>query len=294
MDIDSGRVFPPELERDIFETVGRLHPKSIPTLLCVARRVHIWLKPLLYQVIHLSNSQPEKVAGIVHAMQFEPEFLRETARFLCLDYDFRETTNQLLKLCSRRVVDLVLVNNYRNHDITVLADMTNLRRLTIFTLQELCTVIDSHPGIFPRLTHIELSGSFAASTPANKEFTRTLVHLPALTHLCCANPHSISWSRVQDILDAMPRLIILALVYSRSSAQENFEPVNAASITDTRFVAGTYVDDTVADGWLEWEESARGVALDYWDRAEIFLQRKKKGEVEGKRFWVDDWLYGDE
>ncbi|KAJ7055004.1 hypothetical protein C8F01DRAFT_1160654 [Mycena amicta] len=290
-------VFPRELEREIFEIAGRLHPKSLPTLFRVARRVHIWLKPLLYQVMRLSTSDLEQVPGLVDMMQSEPEFLRGAVRFLCLQEPDRqkERINQLLKICSRGV-DLVLLSGSLNYDLSALADMTNLRRLTIYTLPALCDVIDSHPGIFPQLTHIELSGSFGASTAENSkqnaETTRTLARLPALTHLSCASPHPISWTRVQQILDAMPRLLILALIYSPSGAQENFDHVNEGSVTDTRFVAGIFPDDG-DNGWLEWEESARGTALDYWDRAEIFLRRKKKGEVEVKRFWVDDWLYGD-
>ncbi|KAJ7069413.1 hypothetical protein C8F01DRAFT_1112539 [Mycena amicta] len=289
-------VLPRELEREIFEIAGRLHPKFIPTLFRVARRVHIWLKPLLYQVMRLSSSVLDEGPGLVDMMQSEPEFLRGAVRFLCFHDSLdvhKEKMDELLKLCSR-TVDLVLITGFLHYDLSALADMTNLRRLTIYTLPELCTVIDSHPGIFPRLTHIELSGSFAGpdSEEENAETTRTLALIPTITHLSCASAHLISWTRVQQILDAMPRLIILALIYSPYSAQDKFEHVNEGSVTDTRFVAGTFPEDG-DDGWLEWEESARGVALDYWDRAEIFLRRKKKGEVEAKRFWVDDWLYGD-
>jgi hypothetical protein len=30
------------LEQEIFETAALLYPKTLPTLLCVARRVHLW------------------------------------------------------------------------------------------------------------------------------------------------------------------------------------------------------------------------------------------------------------
>ncbi|KAJ7107396.1 hypothetical protein C8R44DRAFT_857975 [Mycena epipterygia] len=39
--------FPPELEREIFETTALLYPKTIPKLLRVARRVLFWKVPLL-------------------------------------------------------------------------------------------------------------------------------------------------------------------------------------------------------------------------------------------------------
>ncbi|KAF7346795.1 hypothetical protein MSAN_01818100 [Mycena sanguinolenta] len=46
---------PLELEREIFELVAKLHPKTIPTLMCVCRRVHVWLAPFLYRVVNLHN-----------------------------------------------------------------------------------------------------------------------------------------------------------------------------------------------------------------------------------------------
>lgn len=41
--VDPNPVFPPELEQEIFETTALMHPREIPTLLRVARRVLIWL-----------------------------------------------------------------------------------------------------------------------------------------------------------------------------------------------------------------------------------------------------------
>jgi hypothetical protein len=40
--MDNEPVFPAELEREIFEMTAVMHPKKIPKLLLVARRIHIW------------------------------------------------------------------------------------------------------------------------------------------------------------------------------------------------------------------------------------------------------------
>ncbi|KAJ7733069.1 hypothetical protein DFH07DRAFT_968157 [Mycena maculata] len=40
---------PPELEREIFELSARAYKSRIPSYLLVARRVHAWLEPLLYE-----------------------------------------------------------------------------------------------------------------------------------------------------------------------------------------------------------------------------------------------------
>ncbi|KAJ7928326.1 hypothetical protein B0H13DRAFT_2311607 [Mycena leptocephala] len=42
--------FPPDLEREIFGTTALMYPGEMPTLLRVARRVLIWIEPLLYRV----------------------------------------------------------------------------------------------------------------------------------------------------------------------------------------------------------------------------------------------------
>jgi hypothetical protein len=42
MSSDSPPVFPPELEREMFETAAHFHPETIFNLLLVSRRVHEW------------------------------------------------------------------------------------------------------------------------------------------------------------------------------------------------------------------------------------------------------------
>ncbi|KAJ6550049.1 hypothetical protein B0H19DRAFT_1160293 [Mycena capillaripes] len=47
-------ILPPELERLIFEIAALESPKSMPALILVARRVQIWIEPLLYGVLALT------------------------------------------------------------------------------------------------------------------------------------------------------------------------------------------------------------------------------------------------
>ncbi|KAJ7905195.1 hypothetical protein B0H13DRAFT_2508677 [Mycena leptocephala] len=47
--------FPLELEQEIFETTAVRHPETIPTLLRVCHRVHIWIEPFLYRVLYFDN-----------------------------------------------------------------------------------------------------------------------------------------------------------------------------------------------------------------------------------------------
>ncbi|KAJ7307929.1 hypothetical protein DFH08DRAFT_975314 [Mycena albidolilacea] len=48
-------IFPVELEQAIFKITAMMHPTTIPALLRVARRVGIWVEPLLYRVVRVSR-----------------------------------------------------------------------------------------------------------------------------------------------------------------------------------------------------------------------------------------------
>ncbi|KAJ7794387.1 hypothetical protein B0H14DRAFT_2923276 [Mycena olivaceomarginata] len=43
--VEIGPAFPPELERELFETAAVVHPATIPALLRVAKRVLLWIEP---------------------------------------------------------------------------------------------------------------------------------------------------------------------------------------------------------------------------------------------------------
>ncbi|KAJ7613113.1 hypothetical protein FB45DRAFT_1036639 [Roridomyces roridus] len=42
--------------------------------------------------------------------------------------------------------------------------------------------------------------------------------------------------------------------------------------------------------WGQWEDGARGSPT-FWTRAEEFIARKKRGEVDESRYWMDDDSY---
>nr|GAT58512.1 predicted protein [Mycena chlorophos] len=78
----------------------------------------------------------------------------------------------------------------------------------------------------------------------------------------------------------MPKLKMLVALYSAYNgavSASEMEEVNAGTIRDVRFMAGTFPDD--GDSYLDWEQSATCAAKDYWTRREIFLERKKRGQV---------------
>ncbi|KAJ7131271.1 hypothetical protein C8R44DRAFT_850069, partial [Mycena epipterygia] len=58
--------FPPEREREIFEIAALLYPGAIPILLRVARRVLVWIEPLLYRVVYVNGHPP--YSDMAHAL----------------------------------------------------------------------------------------------------------------------------------------------------------------------------------------------------------------------------------
>ncbi|KAJ7069419.1 hypothetical protein C8F01DRAFT_1363611 [Mycena amicta] len=288
--------FPRDLEREIFETAGRLHRGHLPTLLRVAQRVQVWLRPLLYRVVR-PKTMAQSVA-LIHAMQSEPEFLRGAIQRVCLDSDTGkllsdEQYRDLLALCTR-VNDLVLVSS-PNSTLPRLAEMQNLKRLTC-SVQQLFGNIGAiefgHLGL-STITHLEMTDSFfdlAGEKEPEDDLLSGVVHMPSLSHLACFTEpgEHISWSRVRRLLDILPRLKIFAFVWPHSHIRFHLKDLETAGVLDIRFMAATFSDDI--DIWLDWEQSAYDSALDYWDRGEIFLERKKKGEVKATRYWMDDWV----
>ncbi|KAF7298679.1 hypothetical protein MIND_00815100 [Mycena indigotica] len=298
MDLTSP-VFPPELEREIFEKAAEAYRPDIIRLMLVSKRVYLWIRPMLFRIVGASDTgiwPPLRLA-----LDSEPAFLRHSVRFLCLTLTHysavtKEDTDRLLTICTG-LVDLAISHKFpmTNH-LSLLAKMHNLRRLTC-SLEKLCGNFESIDGrheAFSRITHLELLDDGLGWL---KSVLRPLTLMPATTHLSLSGGDNLDdsgfWDDIQQLLDAMPRLVLLALVWGRLDVLDWFESVNATPVRDQRFVAGCYNYPTDGEDnvWVEWDESASGTALDYWGRGEIFLQRKRRGEVSETRFWMDDWMY---
>ncbi|KAF7299803.1 hypothetical protein HMN09_00986600 [Mycena chlorophos] len=156
----------------------------------------------------------------------------------------------------------------------------------ITSLQE--SVIQSK---FPRLTHVEVGGYITG------DFLASVRTLPTLTHLACTNPgENVLNDQAQPIrtfFEDTPRLQALIIVCGRGSVREYLRDLDAVvlAVGEIRLTGGTYPDGRGDDYWREWQDSALGTGMDYWGRCDIFLERKRKGEVEASRRWMDDWVY---
>ncbi|KAF7299798.1 hypothetical protein HMN09_00985900 [Mycena chlorophos] len=294
MDTISSPLLPPELERIVFETAARMAFGSIPPLMLVARRVHIWLEPLLYRVIRQKHVP---AAVMIAVLESRPEILRNAVESLFFDSSLEgelstERSDQLLAICSTSISTLFFDRFPKDKAAwTTLPSLPKLSRLTC-PLLILTGIVSLDPSTmqyrYPLLTHAEVGGPVAA------EFLVLAGSISTLTHLACTNPSDSFDASIRRFLESTPRIVAVIIVCGSSFVGQYFDAVNDVALAEcdqARLMGGTYPDGADEDSWMEWQDSALGTGMDFWDRGELFLERKRKGEVDASRRWMEDWLY---
>ncbi|KAJ7474919.1 hypothetical protein FB451DRAFT_1246995 [Mycena latifolia] len=260
---------PIELERVIFEITAWQYPETITTLILVARRVCVWIEPLLYQVV-LSSGSGEWVLQMMQSKP--PEFLREHVHHLALSSGVqRSDVTYILSTCTN-ICDLALWTGDTYPGL--LADMrhlTNLQRLSInlFELfgghhQFKLPPIEELP--FAHLTHLDIFSDIPESV------WPVFAMLPSLTHLSISDHYSPNLLR--KALDTCSLLQLLVVVWTADGPGVE----GTLEITDPRFcmTSCTQFEN-------DWELGAWG-GFDFWRRAEDFVARKSRGEIPESKF----------
>ncbi|KAJ7458748.1 hypothetical protein B0H11DRAFT_2060863, partial [Mycena galericulata] len=260
--------FPVDLECEIFESAALMYPRQIPALLRVARRVLVWIEPFLYKTICASTHS-------VTAIKRKPvPFLHNTVRHLLLDYTDKpwslEEARDILKLCTG-VIDFAGDSYFmRPALLPILADM-HIERLSA-SLEELfgdVPYIDLHHQLFAFVTRLHIFDVFGDREAHIFPHVRAL---PALTHLGMSE---VPWSSVEKLLTDCAKLELLA-----------FEWMDKCPFRDVRLVAALY-----KDYWQDWENGARARG-NFWSVADTFVAGKRRGEIDGDRLWLEEYLFG--
>lgn len=80
---------------------------------------------------------------------------------------------------------------------------------------------------------------------------------------------------LHPIIEACPRLVVAIVgFWHGEDTEEVLEVLEQLAVTDSRLVAMAFIDYTE-----DWEIGARG-GDDYWVRAEAFVARKRRGEIQ--------------
>ncbi|KAJ7138377.1 hypothetical protein C8R44DRAFT_342749 [Mycena epipterygia] len=270
-------MLPAELERSIFEIAAFHDPECMVNLVLVARRVQIWIEPLMYEVLSIHPYGPtERIfRRPLRALHNSMPLYGEHARHVC----FRDM--------------------YRSDVVAeVLFECTGTRNLAFFN-----AAFDSPETVLPilealplqRLSGVALAHLFP--TPAPKDFTDPLC--AQITHLGVSDYRDgglDTWSRIakmplltclsfhQDgisnsfckyVLKRCASLEVLVMVCGDYPTLVLRAPGRAELADDPRFVMLVVTDFT-----QDWETGARG-GEDYWVRARALVNKRRSGEMEG-------------
>ncbi|KAJ7221460.1 hypothetical protein GGX14DRAFT_388628 [Mycena pura] len=274
----SNPVFPVELEREIFETAALSNPKTIPTLFLVARRVLIWIEPLLYRVI---ETKAETATALRLAMATKPaSFFENNVRHMLLSHTSAwkgEDSYALLRLCPR-IESLAYIAIGDCSPIVllpILMNMSHLRRWSgflryVFGRRE---AIDLRASFFRTVTHLDIFDVLDDGSTNNMRICADLATLPALTNLCltkCAEA-----TIVRRLLEECPVLRVLVNLWSETDKGQAV--ARNPGTVDPRYVVillpvYAYWED-------DWQRGVRG-GVDFWAAAESFVAQKRRGEIE--------------
>ncbi|KAJ7754220.1 hypothetical protein DFH07DRAFT_959916 [Mycena maculata] len=259
-----------QLEREIFEITTRLHPKMIPTLLRVARRVLGWIEPLLYTFlrIEVGETKDAYAGALWHALASKPlDFFPNAARKMIFSNWSSEFFGQrkknvwsdpelehMFRMCPG-ITDLFITGELQKSLLPLFETMQPIRLTMGANIVE--EPLDFGFLFFLRLTHFHLFG-LGNSLPADWPGWRTLSRLPALTHLVVAG------AGVGPLLLAnLPRLRVIVLYIKDRTEVEEVERMR-----DPRIVVVNKSDKFMAD----WNLRAQG-SDDAWVHADAFISR---------------------
>ncbi|KAJ6458039.1 hypothetical protein C8R47DRAFT_167078 [Mycena vitilis] len=271
--------FPPELERDIFETAAVLDAAIIPLLLRICRRVQAWVEPLLYRVL----TTDYRDLPILRAAETKSaSFLHTAVRHLFLEQpvEMSESRTTLLKNCTG-VTNLYFDGALEIQFLDILGDM-RLRKLSLSAPREVSEKrqLLYHPTL-RFLTHLDL----VEDAHPTWEDWRALATLPELTHLSLSQefPSDV----LQHVLDECPQLAVAVIAFWAGWSWERddaivFAESLATTVTDSRMVV------LVVHSYdRDWQVGARG-GDDFWIRAEAFIDRKRRGQIDKGCHFLDD------
>ncbi|KAJ7678057.1 hypothetical protein DFH06DRAFT_565193 [Mycena polygramma] len=255
-----------------------MYPETIPPLLRVARRVLVWIEPLLYRVIRI-----DKMALVLRRVMEtkEPGFFASGVRHIYLGHSrhwSREHTRALLQLCTN-IVSLAYIRTLGEPALLeILTEVRGVRRWSgrLEDLFENPSAIRLDHPVFRTVTHMDAFDGLN-STTSNALISVALPAMPALTHVCLNK--SIEANTLRRLLEQCPHLKALVGMWSSGLGVEP----RAAGVTDVRYVVAV-----CNDYWSDWEVGVRG-GKDFWAAADEFIARKQRGEIEESCIILDEW-----
>ncbi|KAJ7443218.1 hypothetical protein B0H11DRAFT_1826347 [Mycena galericulata] len=281
---ESDPVLPAELERHIFEMASFLHAGSMPALLLVARRVKIWIEPLLYQVLSIYST-----STLYDAIDSMPAALfHENVRHVQLiGTHSADSVMRIMTTCDATLnLNLSathIFGNAGNADILSVLGKLPLKRLSL-SLEQLFPSpawTDFTHSLFADITHLEIKDLAVE----NWDSWAGLTLIPRLTHLCF-HEDFFKFEAVhvyRGALDHCESLEVLAIVsYSRPLLRANAHTRAECSV-DPRFVM-----IVVPEVMKDWVKGARG-GEDFWAVADKVVSERHSIDDQSHPMGVRVW-----
>ncbi|KAJ6495204.1 hypothetical protein C8R45DRAFT_1094860 [Mycena sanguinolenta] len=265
---------PPELEHRIFHIAALAHPRWIPALMLLARRIKFCVEPILYRVVLLTapsadTLQEQDNLGL-------PTFARDAV----------EKRSHNLRHVKHLLIDGGFVQEKLQSWLLAYTGVTNLyARDPSFTqcLHQYpishnrcpCTLCHHHPGpLFLTVTHLELLVFDELLTCEQENVAsicRNISLIPRLTHIALNLPPDSLL--LHAALCANTRLQCIVFLSSR--------PHESPLMNDDRFVA---IHEAVPYD-LDWLHGAM-FRKDFWSLADDFLAEKRAGTIDLSQYRI--------
>ncbi|KAJ6555978.1 hypothetical protein B0H19DRAFT_1071117 [Mycena capillaripes] len=271
---------PAELELHIFTLTAFLHPPSVPHMMLVARRVQIWIEPLLYGAFLVCNS---KLTNRPWPLRLPPDpfikMLKSSAgarhvRTLFFAASISKL-DELLTACSDSLTHAMFYTNLEPAHLPLLARIP-LQRLSAPLLRLFGGNLDFAHPMFRRLTHLDVQDRLADGDDDGCARWAELALVPCLTHVSFRD--CFSGPIVEGVLARCAALHVLALVVCFKRCLLDDPGVASIAAQDLRCVVVRVTN--VFEDWEEGVGGGEGGGEDYWKRADKFVERRQAGEVE--------------
>ncbi|KAK7050698.1 hypothetical protein R3P38DRAFT_3174177 [Favolaschia claudopus] len=281
--------FPPEIEREIFETCALMRPVSVPNLMLVAWRVKEWVEPLLYHTIAVEYTaalEPYPIftwETLLYALRTKPTtFFANAVRNLSVlgrpssieTHQIADQASQFVSVCTGvENLDLYCIP-FPDH-IAVLGNLRPIRlAMESAYISPNAGIPATHP-FFSRVTHLQL-GSYTAAREMHDELDlgAQLASLPCVTHISGEDLSDAEISRILAVCAGLQVFVNIVMVDSDDDMD---------SICDDR----RYVKLRCSLPLFDWQLGVYA-GKDYWRRAEEIIASRAEGELDPDTFRVYD------
>ncbi|KAJ7065616.1 hypothetical protein C8F01DRAFT_1366569 [Mycena amicta] len=266
---------PPDLEREIFEYTAELYPAAIPSLLCVAHRVLVWIEPIAYRTIQVNRSM--RFSSFPAATKSKPpEFFAKHVQRIFIDSE--RTSEPVKDVCAALALctNVTRIAGARASLCRLLLPVIipmRLERIALFLTHifpESVSGIDLSLACFQTLTHFDVFDYLSPDDAMS--YASKICGLPVLTHLSLNNV--VPWEAVEKLLQGCRCLEILVVQWS--DVEVGKERAAQAPFDDMRFLM---------TGYVRMDESVLAPP-NLWSLAEAFIADKRRGKIDSRCFWM--------